>query len=79
MAENTILTLTQMISKPKLNSMKQTKLLSNPENRKNTINGENWEQGAEYEKETRKQQSQYKVANSKPTLMVLKVMIILIF
>jgi hypothetical protein len=34
-------------------------MLSNPENRKNTINGENWEQGAEYEKETRKQQSQY--------------------
>jgi DnaJ-class molecular chaperone len=27
----------------------------------------------------KKQQSQYKVANSKPTLMVLKVMIILIF
>jgi curved DNA-binding protein len=41
----------------KFKELNEGTVLSNL-NRKNTINGENWEQGAEYEK-ARKQQSQY--------------------
>jgi hypothetical protein len=58
----------------------QNEVLSNPENRKNTINTA--KTGNRVQNMKKKQESNKvntKVANSKPTLMVLKVMIILIF